>query len=165
MARMTIVVPCLVAGLALAACGGSPAQPQAPASAKAGPAAKVKLVTKISPSRLLPEVDIEAIQPWISEHGEHKLLVSGLRITHHDNGTAKRADERFPAGSVRSLTRLRNAAKGSASRMAALRSGCSARQASASRATKQQASSPAALQVVSSATMFASRIPESQPEV
>jgi len=69
------------------------------------------------------------------------------------------------AGSRRSATRLRSAAKGSASRTAALRLSWAARQTSASRATKQQASSPAALQVVSSATMFASRIPENQPEV
>ncbi|MBW2454946.1 MAG: hypothetical protein JRI68_10560 [Deltaproteobacteria bacterium] len=92
------------AWVVLPSCGSpatTPATPSAGASAKRG---KTTIVDMVTPSRLIPEIDPDEIEPWLSDQGQSKYLLGGLRIIRHAGGKVERSDERFPSGSVKALS-------------------------------------------------------------
>ena len=71
-----------------------------PAAAKG---AATKTVSMLTPSRLVPELDVRDVEPQFSEEGVDKILIAGLRILAFDDGRIERAEQRFPVGVVESV--------------------------------------------------------------
>jgi hypothetical protein len=78
--------------------GGSVGAPPA-----AGRDARAHATAMITPSRLVPEIAADAVEPWQREEGRARYLVGGLRVVVHDDGRVERADERFSGGPVEVL--------------------------------------------------------------
>ena len=86
--------------LGLGACGPAAAEAPGAKPSVAPTGSALRQVSFVTPSRLLPEVDAEGVEPAGDEHGGDRLMVVGLRILVGDDGTIERADERFPSGAV-----------------------------------------------------------------
>ncbi|MBW2528743.1 MAG: hypothetical protein JRI23_31500, partial [Deltaproteobacteria bacterium] len=93
----------LAGSLGVAGCGGGAPPKVAKPSALRTEAAPAKLVRRITPSRLVPEVQNEVGDDGHHEQGPRLLLVNGIRIAAHPDGRVERADQRFEGGAVRWL--------------------------------------------------------------
>lgn len=75
-------------------------EPVAPERKSATPSV---VVARVTPSRLVPEVSVVSIAPPGGSGASERMLVAGLRILVHDDGTVERADARFAPGQVYSV--------------------------------------------------------------
>ncbi len=90
--------------LALPSCGSPVTTATTPGPAVSAKRGDKALVTVVTPSRLIPEIDPEDTEPWFSDEGQSKYLLGGLRIIRHASGKVERSNERFPSGSVKALS-------------------------------------------------------------
>jgi hypothetical protein len=88
--------------LALGGCGSADIAAQSPTNGKSD-GKPARLVTMVTPSRLIPEVDADHFSPWFNDEGQAKHVLGGVRMQVDEDGHIERATDRLPNANVQAV--------------------------------------------------------------